>query len=93
MFTFASHPVELRPSQLSKPVSHVPTVQRPDAHVGAVLCASMQTLPHMPQLFGSLVRSPQPEPVSAVALGPVSVVAAASVVLAGPESCDVIVPL
>jgi len=95
VFRLASQPLEFRPSQLSNPVSQVPTWQRPDAHVGAVLWASMQTLPQLPQLFGSLVTLPQPEPVSGVVVpeSSIDIVIAASVVLGGPASCALIAPV
>jgi hypothetical protein len=52
----ASHPLVASPSQFPNPALHWARVQVPDVHVLPAFW-SEQVVPHVPQLFGSLVVS------------------------------------
>ncbi len=58
---FASQPVDARWSQSAKPMAQVVTAQAPAAQVLTVAWARLQTVPHIPQLAGSLAKLAQYE--------------------------------
>jgi hypothetical protein len=55
LFRFVSQPFETSPSQLAHPALQDPTAQLPLEHVPVPL-ATLHTLPHAPQLAGSVFR-------------------------------------
>lgn len=54
VFRFVSHPFEYKPSQSANPLLHERIAQLPDMHCGVPL-ATKHALPHVPQLFTSVV--------------------------------------